>query len=507
VIGLLSPAAINLKIKKCLLCTLIVTILCVDILQAQCNPPVLSSNLNLSVCSQNVIQIQLFGDPAYPAANSFNILTKVVQDGLIEWESNPTIPANGVSENYLSGSGFVNQTAEPLMVIYSVQPIGIDGCLGLIKEVKHTIYPEPVIFASDFSVCNGDSIGLILDSNLIGVTYQLLETVPVGIQRGDENISFFASFQDPRFLEKNRYTNITDTLLKVQLSLSYISGIGCIGSKSVLITIYPTASLNTELGSPSCSGTPIDLILQTNNNYPDILFEIQNVEFDAGIMAIESNAEVPASSVSSDYLRNDMYINTTPNELSVSYYVIPFFNGCFEQSMTVSRVEVIIKPVPPKPSITVSNLNSSSPLLTSSSALGNQWFLNGLEITNATEETYSVDGPGSYTVQVRIDNCFSQLSDPKNLVVVGVEPLKQGLFNIEIYPNPTHAEIYIGLDKLDESSNYGVSVIDQTGKEVLKISSFGGTSIKLGLGHLMSGIYLIIVSNQTEVYFKRIFKQ
>ena len=62
-----------------------------------------------------------------------------------------------------------------------------------------------------------------------------------------------------------------------------------------------------------------------------------------------------------------------------------------------------MNPIPPTPTITPSGSTTAcdSLLLTSSSASGNQWYLNGnVLIGGATNQTYSATASGSYTVAV-----------------------------------------------------------------------------------------------------------
>ncbi len=59
----------------------------------------------------------------------------------------------------------------------------------------------------------------------------------------------------------------------------------------------------------------------------------------------------------------------------------------------------------------------SSVLLTSSSASGNQWYLNGVAIVGATNQTYSASAPGTYTVVYTVGTCSSAAS---NSIVLAV---------------------------------------------------------------------------------------
>ena len=50
--------------------------------------------------------------------------------------------------------------------------------------------------------------------------------------------------------------------------------------------------------------------------------------------------------------------------------------------------------------------------LASSAGSGNQWFLDGLPLTNETQQFLEVNTPGNYTVQVTINGCESEMSEP-----------------------------------------------------------------------------------------------
>src|SRR6185503_10218344 len=102
-----------------------------------------------------------------------------------------------------------------------------------------------------------------------------------------------------------------------------------------------------------------------------------------------------------------------------SYTVIATIGSC--TSPLSNAIVVTVTPVPPAPSITaggpVTICDSSTVLLTSSAASGNQWYRNGIAITGATSQTYSAGQSGSYTVKVISGGCPSLAS---NTIVVTV---------------------------------------------------------------------------------------
>lgn len=78
---------------------------------------------------------------------------------------------------------------------------------------------------------------------------------------------------------------------------------------------------------------------------------------------------------------------------------------------TSAGITVIVNSTPSTPTI-----SQNGAVLTSSSATGNQWYLNGVIISGATGQTYTTTQSGSYTVIVTTGGCVSATSPA---VVVG----------------------------------------------------------------------------------------
>src|SRR5207237_144414 len=95
-------------------------------------------------------------------------------------------------------------------------------------------------------------------------------------------------------------------------------------------------------------------------------------------------------------------------------------SGC---SATSAGTVVTVNPNPSTPTITPGGPTTfcagGSVLLTSSSATGNQWKLNGSPIGGATSTTYTAMASGSYTVVVTASGCSSA---PSAATVVTVNP-------------------------------------------------------------------------------------
>src|SRR5207237_4543551 len=89
-----------------------------------------------------------------------------------------------------------------------------------------------------------------------------------------------------------------------------------------------------------------------------------------------------------------------------------------------SATVVTVNPIPATPTITPGSATTfctgGSVTLTSSSATGNQWYLDGNLISGATINTYSATASGSYTVIITTSGCASAAS---SATVVTVNPI------------------------------------------------------------------------------------
>jgi len=139
---------------------------------------------------------------------------------------------------------------------------------------------------------------------------------------------------------------------------------------------------------------------------------------------------------------------------------------------------------PSKPIITVSGAGTTTPTLTSSSAAGDQWYLNGSAISGATGATLSVTQAGTYAVNVTIDGCQSVNSDNSVIVITGVEASSEVL----VYPTIVKDYLYISNP---DSSPITAMIVDMTGKVILSDYSSDEGLSRLDLSSVSSGLYLL----------------
>ncbi|MEA2206503.1 MAG: hypothetical protein QOE77_3279, partial [Blastocatellia bacterium] len=101
------------------------------------------------------------------------------------------------------------------------------------------------------------------------------------------------------------------------------------------------------------------------------------------------------------------------------YTVTETASGC--SSSASSATTVTVNPIPATPTITPDGpttfCEAGSVTLTSSSATGNQWYLNGNPIGGATNQTYVANASGDYTNAITINDCASASSAATTVTV------------------------------------------------------------------------------------------
>ena len=96
--------------------------------------------------------------------------------------------------------------------------------------------------------------------------------------------------------------------------------------------------------------------------------------------------------------------------------------GCVDESTGLcGQITVTVNPTPPTPTISAGGSTTfcagGSVTLTSSSASGNQWSLNGTPIGGATNQNYVATVAGNYTVIVTASGCASAASSATTVTI------------------------------------------------------------------------------------------
>ncbi|QKG51692.1 pectinesterase family protein [Hymenobacter sp. BRD67] len=163
--------------------------------------------------------------------------------------------------------------------------------------------------------------------------------------------------------------------------VTYTASTGCSSSQSVTITASPLANIGYGAAS-YCTGTTgtVALGIGTGSTLGTI-----TVNPATGLSIAANGTITPSTSTPGTYF--------VTNTVAAS-------GGC---AAVTGGTTVTINATPTTPTLTVTGTPSTGILLTSSSATGNQFYLNGVAIAGATGQTYLINSGtrnGSYTVVV-----------------------------------------------------------------------------------------------------------
>jgi hypothetical protein len=247
-------------------------------------------------------------------------------------------------------------------------------------------------------------------------------------------------------------------------------------SKSVGVTLaqtfrYPPCFVNgtytaTASGSPSaiCPGGSSQLDVAAAGG------EVYTYDWTSNPPGFTSNLKNPV--VSPD-------VTTT--------YIATITNG---PCSATDSITITVNPVPPTPAIT-----QSGDSLVSSSATGNQWFLDGNILPNAIYQVLVPSYNGLYQVQVTdLNNCISQLSEAYNVTWVGTEEILN-LNHSSVFPNPTSGIITISASFF-KNKDFEISIFNTYGRNLMNIRNLQ----IIDLSKFENGIYFIVIRSENSEF-------
>ncbi len=189
---------------------------------------------------------------------------------------------------------------------------------------------------------------------------------------------------------------------------------------------------------------------------------------------------------------------------SADSYAVSVTNiyGCFSASSSSIQVIIHSTPVPP----TIQQFNDS---LKSSSATGNQWFLNGNIILGAIGQYYVATQNGIYRVEVTNGNGCSSTSAPFNFTFVGIPELTNDN-SFSIYPNPVGNQLsLLHPDLIGMKQSLALDIYNVLGEKVYRQSAIKNpqSAIQIDVSALSPGIYFVQIAGEKERWSGKFLKE
>jgi ELWxxDGT repeat protein len=331
------------------------------------------------------------------------------------------------------------------------------------------------------------------------------ETRTLTVAKGDQTITF-ASISNKKFgdgtvtLSAMSNTTTPITFTSSNTSVATISGntMTIVGAGPVTITASQVSTVNYN----------------ASNNFPqtlDIGKADQTITFGAIATKTQGDPAFSLTANSSSGLPIVYSVVNGPATVSTNTVTLMGAGTVTIQAAQAGNTNYNVAPNvtrtfcvnPTKPVITVSLTNPETPVLTSSNALGNQWYKDGSAIASATTATYTATQAGRYTVITTVTGCVSAASEVQGLVVTALE--KQiGESALVCYPNPAQNELTISFHSHELVQQ--VRIMDITGRIIHE----GGSELvntPIEIGSYDAGLYLVKVVAGKELLTQKFVKK
>jgi|GEM_PF-7102466 len=439
--------------------------------------------------------------------------------------SDPSIGLAASGTGDISSFTAINNGDDPVVATISVLPKA-DGCDGAVKTFTITVNPQPKASISGGSFCKSGNQQLTVTSGQQGGTF----SAPAGLSISANGLinletSTPGTYTVTYNFTNGNCTNTTTASVEVKAltkitsepaaqticagnsatfsvtasgegTLSYQwrkDGDAITGANGATYTVSNAAAANAGSydvivtgACGSVTSAAVTLVVNPIPATPTINRNGASTFCQGGNVVLSSSA-----TTGNQWYKNGAIIAGATSQTytateSGSYTVMVTLSNC--ASGTSAAEVVTVTPLPATPVI-----SASGNILSSSSNTGNQWFLNGVMINNATGNTHRVQAPGLYTVQVTQNGC-SSTSAAYNFVATAVAG--PALWNGEVaaYPNPANRNLYI---KNSGARKLQVQVYNVFGHKVYEGKVLSAQGV-ISVDSWASGAYQVVIKDLTR---------
>jgi hypothetical protein len=174
--------------------------------------------------------------------------------------------------------------------------------------------------------------------------------------------------------------------------------------------------------------------------------------------------------------------------------------GCESEK---TEVTVTVSPKPAALQITTDLSNPVAPRLEASSATGYQWYLYGIQIPGATEQSYVPYQDGSYQVAGTIAGCIGSLSLPVDFIITSLsDPVENN--RPVLLPNPAREEVVIRFPDT-AVSGFEYDILDVTGRRHISgVANSNETVVQLS--SLSPGAFFVTIRRDEKRYSLKLLR-
>ncbi len=173
-----------------------------------------------------------------------------------------------------------------------------------------------------------------------------------------------------------------------------------------------------------------------------------------------------------------------------SYYVSVDINGAVVDSVSTVKPWTPIRP----------SISQNGDDLISTSGTTYTWFLDGIQISGATDSAYTPTQSGVYEVQTTNQYGCTFNSDPFTFTYTEVE--EQIISDINVFPNPSNGILNISGNIISSTEKISFDISNMTGQVILQesISNNGTLQHRINLEGIENGIYLLKIKSGEQQF-------
>jgi len=160
---------------------------------------------------------------------------------------------------------------------------------------------------------------------------------------------------------------------------------------------------------------------------------------------------------------------------------------------------ITINTTPSTPVITI-----HGDTLSSSVAIGNQWYLDGNPISGANAQTYIATTTGHYLDVAILNGCNSDTSNHIYVVITGIQNYSSA-GEIKVFPNPNDGSFSLSLQS-QKGDDFTISVYNVVGEKVYELRNCymdATTQKSIDMGIVPAGLYTLVVESNLGKFVKK----
>lgn len=129
------------------------------------------------------------------------------------------------------------------------------------------------------------------------------------------------------------------------------------------------------------------------------------------------------------------------------------------------------------------------------------WSFGDGTTSNQQNPTHTYTNNGSYTITLSLTVCGKRYTKTKQITISALSNEDFVFNDLKIYPNPTNEYLYLSDTTLDE-----IHLYDTSGRKINFLLENDKESIKINVGNLNSGTYIIKLFKNRKTYFSSFIK-